>query len=553
MHPSEPFPHFVDDYLAYLCEVRPSHASLDGIHLHDDLLEDLSRPAVDAHLQALAGFGRRLAQISPADLPPVQAVERGIVAADIDARLHELEEVRSWERNPHHYADLVGVSLAGQALFAYAPEEERARRVVSKLRQVSRLVQAARDNVKDPPGILVKVGLERWRGVLRFIEHDLPKAFATLDDLHILGDLADTSTEASAAIASCIDHLEAEVAPRARASFRLGREKFERMLALEEGIQLPADRLLAIAMRHLHEVQEEFRQVAGRLNGGDPLEAWRRAKQDHPAPGALVARAAEQVKELEAFLQREGVVPLPSAEPVIVAPSPDFYRWAFASMWTPGPFESKPSRAYYYLTDADQSWAPERTRDHMRDFNLPTLWNISIHEVYPGHFLYAQHLRQVEAKVRKSTFFAPSSCTEGWAHYCGQMMMEAGFRRGDPTVKLGQLSETLVRLARVVVGVRLHCEDLSVEQGMRFFRDEAFLEEATARREAERGVFDPLYVVYALGKLMMLRLRDDYRQQQGGKYSLRGFHEALLAQGTAPFWAHRRLLLGDTAAGTILD
>jgi uncharacterized protein (DUF885 family) len=544
-HPSEPFPHFVDDYLAYLCEVRPSHASRDGIHVHDDLLEDLSRSALDAHLHALSGFGRRLAQINTADLPPTEAVERRIVASDIDARLHELEAVRPWERNPQVYAALVGVSLAGQALFAYAPEPERARRVVSKLRQVPRLVQAARDNVKEPPGILVKVGLESWRGLLRFIESDLPRAFSTLDDLHILGDLADTSTEASAAIQSYIAYLETEVAPRARASFRLGREKFERMLALEEGIGLPAERLITIALRELHEVQEEFRQVAGRLNGGDPLEAWRRAKEDHPEPGTLVARAAEQVKELEAFLQREAIVSLPSGEPVVVAQSPEFSRWAFASLWTPGPFESKPSRAYYYLTDVDQSWAPERARDHMRDFNLPTLWNLSIHEVYPGHFLYAQHLRQVDSKVRKSTFFAPSSCVEGWAHYCEQMMMEVGFRRGEPAVKLGQLAEALVRLARVVVGVRLHCEDLSVEQGMRFFRDEAFLEETTARREAERGAFDPTYVAYALGKLMLLRLRADYRQQQGGKYSLRGFHDALLAQGSAPFWAHRRLLLGE--------
>ena len=155
----------------------------------------------------------------------------------------------------------------------------------------------------------------------------------------------------------------------------------------------------------------------------------------------------------------------------------------------------------------------------MRDFNVPALWNISIHEVYPGHFLHGQHLRQVDSKVRKSRFFAPASFTEGWAHYCEQMMMEAGFQRDDQTVRLGQLSESLVRLARFVVSIRLHCEDLSVEQGMRFFRDEAFLEEATARREAERGTFDPTYLVYAAGKMMMLKLRRDYKEQQGNRYS----------------------------------
>ena len=553
MYPSEPFPHFVDDYLAYLHEVLPSQASLDGVHLHDDLLEDLSRTGTDAHIGALAGFRRRLHQIDVSQLPPIERVEHPIVVANIDARMFECETVRSWERNPQIYAETIGVSLAGQALFAYAPEAERARRVVSKLRQVPRLVQAARDNIKDCPGIFAKIGLETWRGTLKFIESDLPRAFSSLDDLHILGDLADTSTEAATAITSYIQYLETDLAPRAKASFRLGREHFEQKLRHEEGITLSADRLLAIALRELREVQEEFRSVAGRLNGGDPMAAWRKAKEEHPEPGKLVATAQGQLQELLEFLQRQSIVTLPPSEPVVAAPSPEFYRWAFASMWTPGPFESKPSRAYYYLTDVDRGWSPDRQNEHMRDFNLPTLWNISIHEVYPGHFLHYQHLRQVESKVRKSTFFAPSSFVEGWAHYCEQMMMEAGFRRNDATIKLGQLAEALVRLARVVVAIRLHCEDLSVEQGMRFFRDEAFLEEATARREAERGTFDATYLVYSVGKLAMLKLRRDFKEQQGSKYSLRSFHDAVLAQGSAPFWAHRRLLLDDASDAAVLE
>ena len=552
MYPSEPLPHFVDDLLAYLQEVYPGQASLDGVHLHDDLLEELSRPAVDAHTRALAGFSRRLHQIDPALLPAVERIEHAIVAANVEARMFELEQVRTWERNPQVYGEILGTSLASQTLFAYAPEPDRARRVLSKLRQTPRLVQAARDNVKDTAGIFVKVALETWRGVLAFIERDLPRAFSTLDDLHLLGDLADASTEASAAVKGYIDFLERDLAPRAKGSFRLGQERFEQKLKLEEGIEIGVDRLLAIAMRELGETQEQFRAIAGRLNGGDPLAAWRAAKQEHPSAGELVNVAREQVNELLTFLQRSALVSMPQSEPVVVAPSPEFYRWAFASMWTPGPFELKPSRAYYYVTDVDRAWSPERQEEHLRDFNYPTLWNISIHEVYPGHFLHFQHLRTVESKVRKSTFFSPASFVEGWAHYCEQMMIESGFRRSDPRIRLGQLAESLVRLARFIVAIRLHCEDLSVEQGMRFFRDEAFLEETSARREAERGTFDPTYLVYSVGKLMMLKLRNDYKEQQGGKYSLRTFHDTVLGHGTAPFWAHRRLLLQDPG-NAVLD
>ena len=551
MYPSEPLPHFVDDYLAYLQEVRPTEASLDGVHLHDDLLDDLSRPAIDAHLRALAGFSRRLHQIDPALLSGSERIEHPIVASSIEAAMFELETVKTWERSPQLYAQVLGASLASQALFAYAPEPERARRMVSKLRQVARLVQAAQDNIKDCLGIFVKVGLESWRGVLRFIESDLPRAFSNLDDLHILGDLADTSTEAAAAISAYVSYLETDLAPRAKASFRLGRERFERKLKLEEGISLNAEKLLSIALRELGEMHEGFRSVAGRLNGGDPIETWRHAKGQHPPAGQLLATAQQQLGEIETFLRRHAVVPLPAGEPVVVAPTPEFYRWAFASMWTPGPFESKPSRAYYYLTDIDRAWPADRQEEHLRDFNVPSLWNISIHEVYPGHLLHRQHLRQIDSKVRKSRFFAAASFTEGWAHYCEQMMAEAGFQRDDQRVRLGQLSEALVRLARFVVSIRLHCEDLSVEQGMRVFRDEAFLEEATARREAERGTFDPGYLVDAAGKLMMLKMRRDYKEQQGARYSVRAFHDAVLAQGSAPFWAHRRLLLNETADASL--
>ncbi len=538
MHAAEPLPHFVDDYLSHLYEVHPTGAALDGVHVHDDLVEDYRRPAIDTHTSALAGFARRLDAIPLAPLSLREQVEHQIVASNIRARQFELEQTRSWERNPHVYADTIASSLAAQAIFAYAPETERARRVLSKLRQVPRVVQAARDNIKDPAAIFVKVGIDTWRGTMSLIDADLPRAFSGVDDLHLLGDLADACNEAVHTIGAYVTDLEHDVRPKAKGSFRLGRDRFQQKLRLEEGITLPVDRLLAIAMRELAATQEEFRTLAGRLNGGDPVAAWRAAKQKHPESGTLIATAREQLDELHSFLSRNPVVSVPESAGVAVAATPEFFRWSSASMWTPGPFEPKPSRATYYLTDVG--------------FDLPTLWTISIHEVYPGHFLHYQHLRRVDSKVRRSTMFAPASYMEGWAHYCEQMMLEAGFGGGDHALKLGQLAEALVRLARFVVGIRLHTEDWSVEQGVRFFRDEAFLEEPNARREAERGTFDPTYLVYSAGKLMLLKLRRDWYEQQGGKPSLRAFHDALLSQGAAPFWALRRLML-DGPSDVVLE
>jgi uncharacterized protein (DUF885 family) len=549
---SEPLPHFVDDLLGYLHETHPTAATLDGVHTYDDLLEDLSRPAIDAEAHALAGYRRRLDEIATDDLPAIERLEHRMLTSHLRARMADLEEVRTWEKNPQYYADILATSLAGQALFTHASPAERARRVLSKLRQTPRFLQAARDNIKEPPGIFVKVGIETFSGALKFIDQDLPRAFSDVDDLHLLGDLADAQVEASEALGAYIRYLEEDLAPRARGSFRLGRDRFEQKVKLEEGLAMPADRLLAIAMRELKTTQEAFRSVAGRMNGGDPLETWARTKAGHPAPGELVDAGRQQLESLRTFLERQGIVTVPTGESVTVAPTPEFYRWSFASMWTPGPFESKATRAYYYLTDADRSWPEDRQVAHLRDYNYPTLWSISIHEVYQGHFLHYQHLRKVESKLRKSILFAPMSFVEGWAHYCEQMMIENGFERQDQGVRLGQLAEALIRLVRFVVAIRLHTEDLSVEQGVRLFREEAYMEEASARREAERGTFDPTYLVYSVGKLMLLKLRQDCKQQQGKSFSLRNFHDTLLGNGTAPFWLHRQLMLGDDS-GDLLE
>src|SRR5712671_6990583 len=224
---SEPLPHFVDDLLGYLHETHPTYATLDGVHTYDDLLEDVSRHAIDSEARALAGYLRRLDEINQDGLTSVETLEHRMLTAHLQGRMFELEAVRTWERNPQFYSDLLASSLAGQTLFSHAPAAERARRVLSKLRQTPRLIQAARDNIKEPPGIFVKVGIQMMRGALKFIDQELPRAFTSVDDLHLLGDLADAQAEASQAIGAYLQYLEDEIAPRARASFRLGADRFE--------------------------------------------------------------------------------------------------------------------------------------------------------------------------------------------------------------------------------------------------------------------------------------------------------------------------------------
>jgi uncharacterized protein (DUF885 family) len=547
----EPLSHFVDDYLGYLYELRPTAATFDGIHAHDDHVEDFSRAAVDRQMRELGGFARRLASIRADALTPDERLDKTMLESDVRARTLEVERTRNYERNPQLYADLLATTLASQVVFDHAPAAERARRLVSKLRQAPAMLNAARDNVKDPPGLFVKIAIETLRGLISFLDVDLPRALSDVDDLSVLGDLADAATEASAAIAAYVTYLEEEVGPKARGSFRLGAALFAEKLRADEGVSVPVDKLLEIAERELHETQEEFRRVAGRVRNGDPLETWQALKAEHPSVGTLAASARSQVEALRAFIERDGLVSLPEHEPILVAPTPPFYRWTFASIWCPGPFETRAVRAFYYLTDADPSWPAERQEQHLRDFNHPTLWSISMHEAYPGHYLHYQHLRAVSSRLRRSLMAMPTSVIEGWAHYAEHVMVEAGFDAQGGVTKLGQLAEAMVRLARLIVAIRLHSDDWSVEQGVRFFRDEALLEEPSARREAERGTFDPGYGAYALGKLMLLKLRNDYKQALGNKFSLRSFHDTVLGFGSLPLHLQRQALVGQ--AGTLLE
>lgn len=545
-HASEPLSHFVEEHLAHLYEMYPTAAAADGIHAHDDLLEDLSRPAIDDRIRELGGWARRLEGISASALTPVEALERRMLGDRIRGHLFALEEVRDWQRNPLHYADVLAASLAGQVLFAHADLAERARRVGSKLRQVPRLLEAARRNVTEAPGLFVRVAVESFEGLLGLVERDLPRVFRDLEDMHLLGVLADTSMEAGDALREHVAHLRDAVAPRSRASFRLGAARFEQKLRLEEGIELPAGRLLEIARRELRVTQDAFARTAAEIDP-DRDAAWRRTRERHPAPDALVREAGERLDALETFLTRRRIVSIPEHAGVQVRPTPGFQRGTTASLRSPGPFETARLPAYYYVTAVDPAWPAARRQEHLRGLSYATLSSIAAHEVFPGRFLHFEHLRAVASPCRKSGFFAARSFAAGWAHYAEQMVLDEGFERGNPETRLGQLAEALVRLARTIVGIRLHTEDLSVEQGVRFFCEEAYLEEARARQEAERGTFDPGYVLYSLGKLMLQKLRADAAASEGDGFSLPRFHDRLLGQGCLPFRMHRDLMGCDGA------
>ena len=549
VHASELLTHFVDEYTSFVYETFPTEAGADGVHGYDDLLEDFGRSAIDGTVRQLGGWARRLDGINPSGLTQEEKLDRRLLGDSIRSRLYSLEQTREWERNPLYYADTLLDSLASQVFVEYADLPARARRISSKLRQAPRLLEAARENVTESAGLFVRVGINAFEDILQFVERQLPRAFRNLEDMHLLSDLADASGETIDALRGYIVHLRENVAPRSRSSFRLGADVFGEKLLLDEGINVPIERLIGAALAELGETQEEFLKISKEIDP-EPSEALRKVSSHKPVESSLREIADAQVGKLREFIERKRIVTIPENRGVAIIPTPRFYRPQFKAIWMSGPFETTSTLARLNITRLQPSVPGDEQAKGAEGLGYSSLTSILMREVFPGRFLNSEYLRNITTPLRKSRLFAATSFVDGWANYSEQVMLEQGFERKSPEVKLGQLSQALIGLCRTIVGIRLHAEDLSVEQGMRFFRDEAYLDESDARAESERGTFDSNYVLGALGRQMIVKLRQDYEATQPDSFHLMRFHDKMLGQGALPFWMHRALLIGS---GTILD
>ncbi len=540
------FPRLVDEYLTDLHSRRPALAAASGIHAWDGRLEDFSPSAIASEIAAIKRFQSRLAKIPPLELALSDLFDYQIISSNMKSRLLELEQIRSHERNPQIYSDAISTGLLQIALFEYAPMDSRIRHVIAKEKEIPRLLDSARLNVSRVPAVFLKNSLESFRGTLSLVQNDLPQAFASVKDAKLQAELKKTTRSAAASITDYIKYLE-KVKPDPAATFAIGRENFEAKLRYDEGIDVSSDALLKIAYRELHRAQEEFRRAAFEIDRRrDSAEVWKDVQRDHPRAGTLTIEAQKQLDTLKRFIEEKKIVTLPSAPAPVVAATPDFMRWATASMWTAGPFEKTAMPARYLITDVDAKWDAREQEEYLSSLNYAQLWTTSIHEAYPGHFVQGAYLAGVQSRVRRTWALASASFVEGWAHYAEQMMIEEGFGNNDPKIKMGLWADALLRLCRFVVAIRLHTGGMTVDEATRYFTENAYMGETPARIEAERGTFDPTYLVYAVGKLAILKVREDYRRYHSADFSLQEFHDRLLAQGLAPLRVHRQMMMpGD--------
>jgi uncharacterized protein (DUF885 family) len=535
---------------------EPSTATSDGFHQYDALLEDYSRAAVDQEESDLQRFESKFAAIPADQLDLTSQGDLGLLLANIRGRLLRLNTIRLWEKDPDQYSS--GISNGAFVLMErnFASPDDRLRSLVAREKLMPAALDAARQNLQNPPQIYTEIALEQLPDIISFFQKDVPTAFQQAQNEQLKGEFSQSNAAVIAALKSYQGWLRRDVLPHSRGDFRFGADTFSKLLLYDEMVDTPLPRLLQIGYADLKHNQEEFKRIAGEVDANrTPREVLAELGHDHPAPDHLLQSFSDTFQGLIQFIQEKHIVDIPSPVRPTLQNTPPFMRaTTTASMDTPGPFERVSTQAYFNVTVPNPHDTPEQTEQLMAQFNRGTILSTAIHEAYPGHYVQFLWVPQAPSKVRK--LLGASSNAEGWAHYCEQMMLDEGYgqpgtgardARDAKMIRLGQLQDALLRDARFVVGIQMHTGQMTFDQAVRFFVDEGYQTHAGGLVETKRGTADATYLYYTLGKLQILKLREDLKKREGAQFSLRQFHDDFLKQGFPPIKIVRRALLGDTS------
>jgi uncharacterized protein (DUF885 family) len=501
----------------------------------------VNKPALEIHL----------VQYPPND-PMFQDLE--IVESNIRSELLTLETIRPWEKDADNYSSTCANGAFVLMERKFAPTDDRLRSLIAREAQMPALLAAARVNLKNPPRIYTEIAIEQLPDIISFFQNDVPAAFADASDPTLKARFADTNAKVIAELQSYLAWLKTDLLPRSNGDFRIGADTFSKKLAYDEMVDTPLDKLLEIGWADLRKNQEHFKQVAKELEPNKDVPAvLEELGANHPAPDHLLDAFRATFEGLVGFIHSHHIVTIPSEVRPTLEETPPFMRaTTTASMDAPGPYETHSTQAYFNVTLPDPKMTPAEVEGYMHSFNIGTVISTAVHEAYPGHYMQYLFQPQVPTKVRK--LLGANTDIEGWAHYTEQMMLDEGYgqpgvgakdERESKFLRLGQLQDALLRNARFIVGIQMHTGHMTFDEAVAFFQKEGYQSKEIGEVEAKRGTTDPTYLYYTLGKLQIMKLREDMKKKQGAAFSLENFHNEFLKQGFPPIKIIREAMLGD--------
>lgn len=525
---------FIESYLS----LHPPFAVNAGRHEFDGKLPDWSSFGISKQKQWLESERQMARQYDNSALTESERFERQYLLAVIDENLFWLESAQAPYKNPMFYSGSLDPNVYLSR--SYAPLEQRLRAFIEYARNIPKATGQIRANLRPPlPRTYIDIGKKVFGGFAKFYQNDAKAAFAPVANPHLQKEFDAAVPQAAKSMQELADWLEHQ-RPNATDDFAMGAARFREMLKATEGVNLPLDVLEKAGHEDLQRNLDALREACEHYAPDVSLQSCvGKVEARKPSEGA-VAEARRQLITLRTFVAEKSLVSIPSQEEATVAEAPPFNRWNLAYIDIPGTFEHGLS-ATYYVAPPDPAWSPAEQAAYVP--SKVNLLFISAHEVWPGHFLQNLHAHQARSKFGQ--LFSSYAFSEGWAHYSEELIWESGLNTGDSETHIGQLLNALIRNVRFLSAIGLHTQGMTVETSEKMFRELAFRDEGNARQQAARGTFDPAYLNYTLGKLMIRKLRDEWTATRGGRAAWKPFHDAFLSYGAPPIPLVRKAMLVD--------
>jgi uncharacterized protein DUF885 len=524
---------FIQDFFVHF----PTWGANAGKHEFDGKLPDYSPEGLKASTDWLHVQRDKFAAFGDDKLDATRRFQRDYALAVIDGQLFWLEDSGFVHINPGFYAGDLSPSM--YLTRPYAPLPQRMAAFVTYQEALPKAIEQMKANFTTPlPATYVDLGINTFGGYASFFGSDVPRIFAEVKDDALQARFKASNAAAIKATQEMADWFTAQK-PKATQGFALGADKFARMLKATELVDIPLDQLKATGEADLARNLASLKSACDQFAPGATLSGCvEKVNADKP-PGGAVEGARAQLDGLRQFIVDKDLATIPGPEQAKVDEAPPFNRWNFAYIEIPGPYE-KNLPSVYYIAPPDPKWPKAEQEAYIPGKSV--LLFTTAHEVWPGHFL--QFLHSNRASWKFGQLFVGYAFAEGWAHYCEEMMFDAGLDGATPEVHIGQLSEALLRDVRFVSAIGLHTGGMTVAQSEQLFKDKAFQDPGNARQQAARGTYDPAYLNYTLGKLMIMQLREDWTESHGGRSGWKAFHDQFLGYGGPPIPLVRAQMMG---------
>ncbi len=546
------FERIANQYIQTLLELNPEWATGLGDHRYDSLLNDYSMIGVRKQSELYHSYLDSLSRIDPTQLSTTNRIDYEILLNGVRYSIFRIDTLKSYRWNPRHYnpGDAIYSLLARD----FAPLRERLQSVKGRLAAIPLMLENAKANLKTSPKICTETAISQIKGTIGLIRDDLNEYLEKEPDMIPL--IKPVQEQAVAALEKYADWLENVLLPHSDGDFRLGDEKYRTKLKYATQSDLTKEEILKRAEADLAATQEAiyetalplFRQYfpdqtdAGLL--ADRKKVVRmvldKMADDHPTAENIIENARAKLKECEEFVRTHELVSLPD-KPIEIIVMPEFERgFAVAYCSSPGPLEAK-GQTFYAISPPPADWDENRVESYFREYNNYMLWDLTVHEAMPGHYLQAAHNNEFKAPTLVRAIYGSGTFAEGWATYCEQLMVEQGF--DGPEAKMQMLKMRLRMIINAIIDQKIHTAAMTEEEAMALMLNEGFQEQGEAAGKWRRACLSSVQLsTYYVGNIEINEIRRAYQNKMGDEFNMKEFHDKLLSFGTPPPKYARQLL-----------